>query len=61
MAQLSRINWTKLKHFWRRFEKIWKVHRKIQNLNTLALLQLTPLVGCLEMAGKILSTRENFP
>jgi hypothetical protein len=32
---------------------------KIENLVTL--LQLTPLVGFSTMAGKIRSTRENFP
>jgi hypothetical protein len=40
------------------FEKPIK-KSKIENL--VALLQLTPLVGFLPIAGKIRSTRENFP
>jgi hypothetical protein len=29
-AQIFRIIGNKIKHFWRKFEKIWKAHRKIQ-------------------------------
>jgi hypothetical protein len=43
-----------LKKFGKSIEK-----SKIENLVTL--LQLTPRVGFLAMAGKIRTTRENFP
>jgi hypothetical protein len=55
------INGIEIKHFWRKFEQIWKTYQKSKIENLAILLQLTPLVGFQAMAEKIRSTRANFP
>jgi hypothetical protein len=42
-------------------KKIGKPIKKFKFENVATLLQLTPLVGFLAIAGKIQSTRGNFP
>jgi hypothetical protein len=61
MAPIFTINWTQIKHFCRKLKKIGNPIKKSKTENLATLLQLTPIVEFLAMAGKIRSTRENFP